>query len=247
MLFQRAAGGFASLRRLLSTMSWDEEERPLRAAELEALASERLAELRAVGEELCPVVERSRALARHFWGKAWMRQLAHCESGGFALAPGRTLLRHQCVLDVQLSPGLVRARVSTQRLEEVELRLAPLDEERQEELLRHCQGRIDSLVSLMEGKVDAAVLECLCDPQQGLLPEPADWKMSCSCADWAEPCPHAAAAIYAAGVLIDADPSLLFTLRAFDPAALLAPVEQAAPADFAAEDLGKLFGIELDV
>ncbi len=225
----------------------DDEERPLRAAELEALAAERLSALRAQGEELCPVVSRSRALASHFWGKAWMRRRANCEAGGFALAPGRTLLRHGCVLHVQLAPGLIRARVSSQRLEEVELRLAPLDEERQAELVSFCQGRVDSLVSLMEGRVDEAVLARLCDPQCGLLPEPCDWKMSCTCADWAEPCPHAAAAVYAAGVLIDTDPTWLFTLRRLDPAALLQPAQQARAEDFAAEDLGKLFGIELDV
>ncbi len=228
-------------------MSWSDDERPLRAAELEGLAAERLAALQAEGEELHPVVSRSRALVSHFWGKAWMRHLAACEAGGLCLAPGRTLLRHGCVLDVQLAQGLIRARVSTQRLEEVELRLAPLDEERQEELVQLCQGRIDSLVSLMEGRVDEAVLAPLCDPQQGLLPEPADWAMRCSCADWAEPCPHAAAAIYAAGVLIDAAPSLLFTLRSLDPATLLRPTAQAEVHDFAAEDLGRLFGIELDV
>ncbi len=228
-------------------MSWSDEERPLRAAELETLAAERLAELQAGGEEVHPVVSRSRSLASHFWGRAWMRQLAACEAGGLCLAPGRTLLRHGCVLDVQLSPGLIRARVSSQRLEEVELRLAPLDEERRQELVRLCQGRIDSLVSLMEGRVDESVLAPLCDPQRGLLPEPADWKMLCSCADWAEPCPHAAAAIYAAGVLIDADPSLLFTLRSLDPSILLRPASQASTADFAADELGRLFGIELDV
>ncbi len=236
----------SSLRRF-AAMCGDDEQRPLRAAELEALAAQRLAALRAEGESPQPVASRSRALAQHFWGKAWMRQLAACEAGGLCLAPGRTLLRHGCVLDVQLAPGLIRARVSAQRLEEVELRLAPLDDERQASLLQHCQGRIDSLVSLMEGKVDEAVLAALCDPQQGLLPEPVDWKMSCSCADWAEPCPHAAAAIYAAGVLIDAEPSLLFTLRSLDPATLLRPAEQAAATDFAAANLSKLFGIELDV
>ncbi len=228
-------------------MSWAEEERPLRAAELGALAARRLEELRAAGEELCPVVGRGRALASHFWGKAWMRHLAACEAGGLCLAPGRTLLRHGCLLDVQLAPGRIRARVSALRLEEVELQLAPLDEERLEQLVQLCQGRIDSLVSLMEGRVDEAVLAPLCDPQGGLLPEPADWKMSCSCADWAEPCPHAAAAIYAAGVLIDADPSLLFTLRSLDPAVLLRPVPQAEAAEFSADELGRLFGIELDV
>ncbi len=225
----------------------DAEERPLRAAELEKLAAARREELRAAGEEPQPVVGRSRALASHFWGKAWMRHLAACESGGLNLAPGRMLLRHGCVLDVRVAPGLIRARVSTQRLEELELRLAPLDEERVEELRRHCQGRIDSLVSLMEGRVDEAVLAPLCDPERGLMPTPADWKMSCSCTDWSEPCRHAAAAIYAAGLLIDADPSLLFTLRSLAPASLLAPAPQAAPADFSSTELGRMFGIELDV
>ncbi len=228
-------------------MSWEEEERELRATELEALAAERLTELQAAGEDLNPVVNRTRALAKNFWGKAWMRHLANCEEGGLCLAPGRTLLRHGCVLDVRLAPGLIRARVSAQRIEEVELRLAPLDEEQQETLRMHCQGRIDSLVSLMEGRVDEAVLAALCDPQHGLLPEPADWQMSCTCADWAEPCPHAAAAIYAAGCLIDADPALLFTLRSLEPAVLLKPAPQAQEADYATSELEKMFGIELDV
>ncbi len=227
------------------------EERPLRAAELEALASERLAQLQAEGVECRPVVNRTRSLAKNFWGKAWMRQLARCEAGGFALAPGRTLLRHGCVLDLQVAPGLITAKVSAQGLEELRLHLAPLDEERQASLLRHCRGRIDSLVSLLEGKLDEALLTALCDEDEGLLPQPADWRMDCSCADWAEPCAHAAAAIYAAGCLIDEDPSLLFTLRALDPAVLLCGGQQdAAPAeaaDFDQESLGRMFGIELDV
>ncbi len=226
------------------------EERPLRAAELEALAARRLEELRAAGAEPQPVVNRTRALAKNFWGKAWMRQLALCEEGGYALAPGRTLLRHGCVLDLRVAPGLITATVSAQRAEELRLHLAPLDEECVEDLLRHCRGRIDSLVSLMEGRLDDALLAVLCDPEAGLLPRPADWRMECSCADWSEPCPHAAAAIYAAGCLIDAEPSLLFTLRSLDPARLLEGQQNAAPAeaaDFDAAALGRLFGIELDV
>ncbi len=231
-------------------MDGGDEERPLRAAGLEALAAARLDSLRAAGEELRPVVNRTRALAKNFWGKAWMRQLARCEAGGFALAPGRTLLRHGCVLDLRLSPGLITAKVSAQRIEELRLELAPPGEERVAELLRRCHGRIDSLVSLLEGRLDEALLALLCDPESGLLPQPADWRMGCTCADWAEPCPHAAAAIYAAGCLIDEDPALLFTLRALDPASLLAGQQDAAPAeaaDFDQAELGRMFGIDLDL
>ena len=223
----------------------DDEQRRLRAADLEALAKRRLAELQADGEELQPVVATTRKLAEHFWGSAWMKHLARCEAGGLCLAPGRTLLRHGCVLDLRLAPGLVTARVSAQELYEVRLQLKPLDAERTTALAQSCRGHIDSLVSLMEGRVDAAVLERLCDPDSGLLPEPADWHMGCTCPDWAEPCPHAAAAIYAAGVMIDQDPALLFTLRAVDPAALIQG-EFARPASFDPASLSATFGIDID-
>ena len=217
----------------------------LKTADLARLAQQRLQELQAEGQTLHPVIGKGKKLAAHFWGSAWMKHLALCESGGLNLAPGRTLLRHGCVLDVRVGQGSIDALVSSDRLYEVHLRLKPLEEERWEELRQRCHGNIESAVSLLEGKVDAAVLEQLCDPNAGLLPEPADWRMNCNCADWSEPCPHAAAAIYAAGVLIDADPALLFTLRGVNPQQLLQNTP-APVADFDAAALSATFGIDLD-
>ena len=224
----------------------DSEYTPMRAADLAALAAERAEKLRAEGVELSPVVGTSRKLAANFWGSAWMKHLALCESGGLCLAPGRTLLRHGCVLDVRISPGTIRALVSAQELCEVELHLAPLSEEQQEELRALCSGHIGSLVALLEGQANADLLQQLCEPESGLLPAPEDWRMSCTCPDWAEPCPHAAAAIYAAGILIDREPALLFTLRELDPAALIAlPSAPTTPHDPTTR--ATTFGIELDM
>lgn len=223
-----------------------EEQPRLKAADLERLAQQHREQLLAAGVELHPVVSRSRKLAARFWGSAWMRHLAVCESGGLSLAPGRTLLRHGCVLDVQVAPGRVTALVSADALYDVELRLTPPEEERVEELAALCSGKIDSLLSLLEGRVDAALLQQLSDPENGLLPDALDWHISCSCPDWSEPCPHAAAAMYALGVLLDAQPELLFTLRAIDPSALLRKPEQT-PEHFDAASLSATFGIELDI
>ena len=224
----------------------DESSPRLNAQELGKLAAARLAELRAAGEHLQPVVPSCRKLAAHVWGQTWMRHLARCEAGGLCLAPGRTLLRHGCVLDVRVAPGLITAKVSADELYEVSLRLKPPDDERVENMRQLCCGQIDSLVSLLSGKIDDGVMQQLCHPENGLLPEPADWHMFCTCADWAEPCPHAAAAIYAAGVLIDANPSLLFTLRSVDAESLVAaPILTAQRFDTAA--LSATFGIEMDV
>lgn len=224
----------------------DEFSPRLSAKELGKLAAARLAELRAAGEELQPVANSSRKLAAQFWGQAWMRHLAHCETGGLCLAPGRTLLRHGCVLDIRIAPGLITAKVSVDELYEVSLRIDSPDEERVLALQQLCSGHIDSLVSLLSGKIDAAVMQQLCHPDMGLLPEPADWHMFCTCADWAEPCPHAAAAMYAAGVLIDATPSLLFTLRGVEAEALVSSPRLTAQS-FDAAALSATFGIDIDV
>ena len=135
-----------------------EEQPRLKAADLERLAQQHREQLLAAGVELHPVVSRSRKLATRFWGSAWMRHLAVCESGGLSLAPGRTLLRHGCVLDVQVAPGRVTAVVSADALYDVELRLRPPEEERVEALSALCAGKIDSLLSLLEGRVDGIVL-----------------------------------------------------------------------------------------
>lgn len=216
----------------------------LKAADLAKLAATRLAELQAAGQELHPVVNTTRKLARNFWGSAWMKQLALCESGGMCLAPGRTLLRHGCVLDIRVEPGSISALISAEELYEVELRLKPLAEEQLDALRSSCSGHIDSLLSLLQGKVDESVLQQLCHPETGLLPTPGDWRMHCTCPDWAEPCPHAAAAIYAAGCLIDTEPQLLFTLRDIKPVSLLNHPAPAPEIDTAR--LSSVFGIDID-
>lgn len=217
----------------------------MKADELERRANACREQLEAEGVTLHPVVSRSRKLARSFWGSAWMKHLAVCETGGMCLAPGRTLLRHGCVLDVQVMPGKVRALVSAQELYEVELVLPPPEEDAVERLAELCRGRIDSLLSLLEGRMEPALLEQLCDPEAGLQPDAADWHMSCSCPDWAEPCSHAAAVMYALGVMLDEQPELLFVLRSMEPEQLI--TEPAGAEVFDGAALSAAFGIELDV
>lgn len=224
----------------------DDFQPRLKTADLQRLAAQRLEQLQADGHNCHPVVNTSRKLARQFWGSAWMKQLALCESGGMCLTPGRSLLRHGCVLHIETAPCAIRALVSAEDLYEVELQLHPLEDEHLETLSLSCANHIDSLMALLEGKLNAAILEQLCHPENGLLPTPADWRMHCSCADWAEPCPHAAAAIYAAGCLIDADPSLLFTLRGIDPAQLLTTPAPPPPL-ISADQLSATFGIDIDL
>ncbi|MFI3243537.1 MAG: hypothetical protein R3Y56_04725 [Akkermansia sp.] len=219
----------------------------MKVADWGKLAQARLDELRADGElNLHPVHEKSRKLAKNAWGSAWMRQLAYCEQEGFSLAAGRSLLRHGCVLDVQLGRGTIDALVSGEELYEIHLTLDEPEAEKVEQLRSQCGAHIDSLVALLDGQIDAAVMQQLCDPEEGLLPLPHEWHMDCNCPDWNEPCPHAAAAIYAAGCLIDREPRLLFTLRGIEPSTLC-EVPSGKLDDFDAQDLANTFGIDIDL
>jgi uncharacterized Zn finger protein len=79
--------------------------------------------------------------------------------------------------------------------------------------------------------------------------------MSCSCPDWAVLCKHVAAVLYGIGARLDLEPQLLFLLRDVDHTELVGEAVSDANLDNAltgtgdalvADDLGAMFGIELD-
>lgn len=74
---------------------------------------------------------------------------------------------------------------------------------------------------------------------------------SCSCPDWADLCKHAAAVLYAFGVMLDKQPELLFTLRGMDSSVLIPKAPEPVPGgedalDVDAGSLSDIFGISLD-
>jgi hypothetical protein len=77
----------------------------------------------------------------------------------------------------------------------------------------------------------------------------------CSCPDWASMCKHVAAVLYGIGARLDAKPELLFTLRGVNHEELIeADAEKAVAAAtsrsksqrLAANEIGAVFGIEID-
>ena len=86
----------------------------------------------------------------------------------------------------------------------------------------------------------------------GLFPTPQEISLGCSCPDGARMCKHVAAVLYGVGARLDHQPELLFTLRAVEPAQLLAGASKhvlALPPISAARRLPDaalgLFGLEL--
>jgi uncharacterized Zn finger protein len=211
------------------------------------------------GQTFSPVKTEGRLIAKTFWGKAWCAHLESYSDFDNRLPRGRTYVRNGSVIDLQIGKGKITAHVSGSSIYQAGIDIDPLALGRWEAIKQQCAGRIDSLVDLLRGKLSDAVMRIITDRDHGLFPAPSEIHKTCSCPDWADLCKHLAAVLYGVGARFDTDPRLLFTLRGVNPDELLvaaavgvsqiaAPPADAAPDDatLAAEDLGNVFGIEID-
>lgn len=232
----------------------DEFPRYVPVAERRREAGKALKKLAGKGQATSPVVIRGTRIATTFWGKAWCENLERYSDFSNRLPRGRTYVRNGSVLDLQVLPGKVVARVSGTSLYQVEVVIAPVPPARWRALCRECGGAVDSLVELLQGRFSRAVMERICRQGTGLFPAPAEIRMSCSCPDWATMCKHVAAVLYGIGARLDEQPELLFRLRQVDENDLVAQAgtRLAGTADIPAsgrvvqdEDLSALFGVEM--
>jgi uncharacterized Zn finger protein len=224
-------------------------------AERRRKAAAEMAKLKKKGHPVSPVVIQGRAIATTVWGKGWCQNLESYADFANRLERGRAYVRNGSVVDLQLSPGRVEARVSGSSMYRIEATVKPLPQARWQALCADCSGGIDSLVELLQGRFAGGVMERLCRKGDGLFPAPKEIELHCSCPDGAYLCKHLAAVLYGIGARLDERPELLFTLRQVDAGALIAKAGAglsaagAAPQSdrtLASDDLGALFGLELD-
>ena len=210
------------------------------------------ARLADAGQSTSPVIIEGRAIARTPWGKAWCDHMERCSDSANRLPRGRTYVRNGSVIDLQVTPGRVVARVSGSSIYCTTINVKPVPATRWQQICADCAGGIDSLVELLQGRIAKSVMDRLCRQHDGLFPAPQDIRFDCSCPDSAVMCKHVAAVLYGVGARLDHQPELLFTLRQVDAADLLH--KAGAGVDIAAgegertlveDDLGALFGLDM--
>ena len=210
--------------------------------------------LRKKGHSVSPVVIEGRTITRTFWGKAWGDNLERYSDYSNRLPRGRTYVRNGSVVDLQIAPGEVSARVSGSEIYQVAVKVSAVPKARWTSICTDCAGAIDSLVELLQGRFSKGVMERICQEKTGLFPAPAEIQFSCSCPDWASMCKHVAAVLYGIGARLDDQPDLLFKLRKVDEKDLIAkagkglPLSKKGPAKekvLAAAGLSELFGLEI--
>jgi uncharacterized Zn finger protein len=210
------------------------------------------------GRPAAPVVIEGRAIAKSFWGCAWCDHLEAFSDYANRLPRGRTYARNGSVIDLHIQPGQVNALVQGSSLYRISIRFQPMPADRWTAFTQRSAGKVTNLVDLLQGRLSKEILTDVTQRDTGLFPAPSEIKMSCSCPDWAEMCKHVAAVLYGVGARLDHQPELLFQLRGVEVAELVAAATASAAATLpgdaqgsahpalAGEDLGALFGVELD-
>ena len=217
-----------------------------------AEAEKRITKLTRQGASLSPVRLAGRTIASTFWGKAWCKQIESFSDYENRLPRGRSYVRNNAVIDLQIAPGKVTALVMGSSLYEQIISITPISPVRWQSIKGACSGQIDSLVELLQGRLSDGVMGVITHRQEGMFPLPAEIKMDCSCPDWAGLCKHLAAVLYGIGARLDSKPELLFTLRGADHTELITgvvsvPVSPGAAAVGLDEaSLAEVFGIEID-
>ncbi|MFH0730850.1 MAG: hypothetical protein V2B19_31475 [Pseudomonadota bacterium] len=165
--------------------------------------------------KLCPVEIDGSALATSWWGKSWDKNLERYADYENRIGRGRSYVRHGAVLDLQIAPGEVTALVQGSRSApyEITVKIKTISAENWRQIKKACEGKFDSLKTLLTGKFPKDLEMLFTEKGKGLFPTPDEIKFSCSCPDWASMCKHVAATLYGIGARLDEDPLLFFKLR----------------------------------
>ncbi len=143
------------------------------------------------------------------------------------LARGRRYARAGQVLDLDVRPGEVGARVQGSRRQPYQVRVVT-PTIALEDWLRVEQAmatRAVFLAKLLAGEMPRDIEEAFAEARLSLFPSSGDdISADCSCPDWANPCKHIAAVYYLLAEAFDDDPFLIFRWRGRDRDELLADV-----------------------
>lgn len=210
--------------------------------------------------DIRPVVVSGRNIAKTWWGKAWIGNFQLYADYSNRIGRGSSYVKHGAVLDLKIAPGKINTIVQGSRKTpyNVEIDIKPLKPEVWESITKQCQGKIESLQELLEGKFPESLADLFTALGKGLFPAPNEIFFSCSCPDWADMCKHVAASLYAVGARFDEDPSLFFLLRNVDidelisnavekrTETLIEKSDKKSDRKIEDDDVSSMFGIDMD-
>jgi len=152
---------------------------------------------------------------KNWWADRWIEVLTGLMDSR-RLSRGRSYARRGQVLEIDIEPGRILARVQGSRRTpyKVSIRLQPLSDRRWKVVFDALAEQALFAAQLLNGEMPPDIEQVFDAVRVPLFPASrGDLKTNCSCPDWANPCKHIAAVYYLLGERFDQDPFLLFELR----------------------------------
>jgi uncharacterized Zn finger protein len=153
-------------------------------------------------------------------GETWWSQrfIALLESFGVGsrLQRGRNYARRGQVVELDVEPGIVIAKVQGSRYTpyRVRIRCKALSEHQWRRLEKAMASQALPLAQLLASEMPRDIEDVFASCKLTLFPRShAELKASCTCPDWENPCKHIAAAYYILAERFDQDPFQIFAWR----------------------------------
>jgi uncharacterized Zn finger protein len=182
-------------------------------------------------------------------GETWWSQrfIALLESLGVGsrLQRGRNYARRGQVIELDVEPGIVIAKVQGSRYTpyRVRIRCKALGEQQWRRLEKAMASQALPLAQLLAGEMPRDVEEVFASCKLTLFPRSAaELKASCTCPDSANPCKHIAAAYYILAERFDQDPFQIFAWRGREQDELLEHLRALRASRSAAGGAGRRAG-----
>lgn len=153
-----------------------------------------------------------------WWGEQWLQSLQNVDYDN-RLPRGASYARRGSVQSVKIKENTITARVAGSRATpyKVNIIVPPFFEDQVAQLMDRIVARPALISKLLNRELDPSILSIAGETGLKVFPRQwSDFKMQCSCPDWAVPCKHLAAVIYMVSREIDNDPFLVFKMHQVD-------------------------------
>lgn len=162
-----------------------------------------------------PARNRRGPIGETWWSQRFI-ELLESFGVGSRLKRGRTYARAGQVVELEVEPGLVLAKVQGSRYSpyRVRIRGKVLSEHQWRRVEKAMAAQALPLAKLLAGEMPHDIEELFASCKLTLFPRSKrELTASCSCPDWANPCKHVAAVYYLLAERFDENPFLIFAWR----------------------------------
>ncbi|MBD1834729.1 SWIM zinc finger family protein [Cyanobacteria bacterium FACHB-472] len=185
--------------------------------------------------------------SRTWWGKRFILALESF-SDSARLGRGRSYASNGKVLNYKIDQNEITATVRgsvnpyfgvyKEPKYSINIEIKPIDKTNWSKAIKYISSKASFVSKLLMNEVPDNIEEAFADLGLHLLPHSQkDFKTSCSCPDYANPCKHIAGVYYVVASQLDHNPFLLFELRGLS--------KEALQAELAKSPLGQVLSTEL--